>query len=106
MNSLANGENATWYHHENQMITLKVIVQPGSKKNEVLGLHDEALKIKLTTPAIEGRANAALLKFIAQLFDVPKTYVTLKRGDKSRHKTIQIKNSRVRPEDILKRVNR
>ena len=92
---------ATWYHIKNEIITLKIVVQPGSKQNEVIGLHNDALKIKLSTPAIEGRANAALLKFIAQLFDVSKTNITLKRGDKSRYKTIEIRNSLVQPEDVL-----
>lgn len=97
--------DATWYHLKNEMITLKIVVQPGSKQNEVMGLHNDALKIKLTTPAIEGRANAALLKFIAKLFNVSKTNITLKRGDKSRYKTIEIRNSLVHPEDVLMLVN-
>lgn len=93
--------SATWYIQANDIITLKTYVQPGAKNNEITGLHNDALKIRLTAPAIKGRANAALLKYIAELFDVPRANIILKRGDTSRYKTIEIHHSRVNPDNLL-----
>lgn len=97
--------SATWYVQNNNIITLKAYVQPGAKKNEITGLHNQALKIRLTTPAIKGRANAALLKYIAELFDVPNANIILKRGDTSRYKTIEIHHSHINPDDLLMHEN-
>lgn len=93
--------SATWYIRANDLITLKIYLQPGAKQNEITGLHNNALKIRLTSPAIEGRANVALLKYIAELFDVPRANIKLKRGDTSRYKTIEVHNSRVNPDDLF-----
>jgi uncharacterized protein (TIGR00251 family) len=54
-----------WYRRDGETITLTLHVQPGAKRNEIVGLHGNALKIKLAAPPIEGCANDALLKFIA-----------------------------------------
>ncbi|EEZ95781.1 conserved hypothetical protein [Legionella longbeachae D-4968] len=72
-------------------------VQPGAKKSEIVGMHEGVLKIRLNAPPIEGRANKELLKYVAQLFKVPPSQVVLKRGDKSRHKVLLVKNSLVDP---------
>ena len=93
--------NATWYIRGNDLITLKIYLQPGAKQNEMTGLYNDALKIRLKAPAIEGRANEALLKYIAELFDVPRANIKLKRGDTSRHKTIEVHHSRVNPDDLF-----
>ena len=89
-----------WYKYDAEMITLFVYVQPGAKRTEIAGLHGDALKIRLNTPPIDGRANATLLKYLAQLFNVPTRHVTLLRGDKSRHKQLSIIGSSVAPTNI------
>ena len=76
-------------------------MQPGAKRSEIVGLHGEALKIKLAAPPIEGRANEALLKFIADLFAVPLRNTELKQGGQSRHKVVAITGSTVAPESLL-----
>ncbi len=81
------------------MLTLHV--QPGAKRSEIVGLHGDALKIKLVSPPIEGRANDALLKFIADLFAVPLRKVELKQGGQSRHKVVAVIGSKVEPESLL-----
>jgi len=93
----------TWYQKIGDIITLTIYVQPGAKHNEIIGMHGEALKIKLATPPIEGRANIALIRYIATLFEVPLSQVTLKRGAKSRHKTIEVHASQIDPEILLKK---
>jgi len=92
---------ADWYRRNADVITLTLHVQPGAKRSEITGLHGAALKIRLAAPPIEGRANEALLKFIAGLFDVPLRQVELKQGGQSRHKVVAITGSNIEPESLL-----
>ena len=78
------------YQISNNVITLKLYIQPGSKKNEVIGLFEGSLKIKLATQPIEGQANVALIKYLGQLLKVPKSKIILKKGDKSRRKIVDV----------------
>jgi uncharacterized protein (TIGR00251 family) len=91
-----------WHRCTGEVITLTLHVQPGAKRSEICGLHGEALKLKLAAPPIEGRANEALLKYIAGLFDVPTRQVELKQGAQSRHKVVAIIGSCVDPDSLLK----
>jgi len=91
----------SWYRRNGEIITLTLHVQPGAKRSEIVGLHGEALKIKLAAPPIEGRANEALLKFIADLFAVPLRKVELMQGGQSRHKVVAVIGSKVEPEGLL-----
>lgn len=90
-----------WYRISDDVVVLTLHVQPGAKKSEVTGLHGDALKLKLAAPPIEGRANEALLKFIARLFEVPLRQVELKQGEQSRHKVVAVTGSSVDPEALL-----
>jgi uncharacterized protein len=90
-----------WYRRNGETITLALHVQPGAKRSEIAGLHGGALKIKLAAPPIEGRANDALLKFIAVLFAVPLRNTELKQGGQSRHKVVAVSGSKVEPESLL-----
>ena len=90
-----------WYRRTGDVITLTLHIQPGAKRTDVAGLHGEALKIRLAAPPIEGRANEALLKFIAASFGVPLRQVELKQGGQSRHKVVAITGSKVEPESLL-----
>jgi hypothetical protein len=90
-----------WYRHNGDCITLVLHVQPGAKHSAVAGLHGDALKIRLAAPPIEGRANEALLRFIAERFQVPLRNVELKQGEQSRHKRIEVRGSKVLPESLL-----
>lgn len=90
-----------WYRREGTIIKLVLHVQPGAKRTEVIGLHGDALKIRLAAPPIEGRANESLLRFIAGNFDVPLCNVELKQGALSRHKVVLINGSTLEPESLL-----
>jgi len=90
-----------WHHREGDAITLTLHIQPGAKRSEVAGLHGEALKIRLAAPPIEGRANEALLRFIAERFNVPLRNVELKQGEQSRHKRVEVRGSAVEPGSLL-----
>lgn len=90
-----------WYRKNGEVITLTLHVQPGAKRSEITGLHGEALKLKLAASPIEGRANEALLRFIADKFSVPLRQVELKQGGQSRHKVIAIAGSVINPVSLL-----
>ena len=92
-----------WHRREGDAVTLTLHIQPGAKRSELAGLHGDALKIRLAAPPIEGRANDALLKFIAELFGVPQRQVELLRGGQSRHKLVKVSGSAVEPESLLGR---
>jgi uncharacterized protein (TIGR00251 family) len=70
--------------------TLPVRVHPGAKRNEITGTHDGAVKISLTTPPTDGRANDALIAFLAAFLKVPRASITLLTGASSRSKTLRI----------------
>lgn len=90
-----------WYRRSGDVLTLTLHVQPGAKRTEVAGLHGDALKIRLAAPPIEGRANEALLRFIAESFGVPLRQVELKQGGQSRHKVVAVSGSMTAPESLL-----
>jgi len=71
-------------------LLLKLLVQPRSSKNEIAGLHDDALKLRLTTPPVEGRANKAVISFLAKQLRLPKSAVTIQSGQQSREKRLHI----------------
>jgi uncharacterized protein (TIGR00251 family) len=79
-------------------ITLELHCQPGAKRTEIVGTQGSALKIRLAAPPVEGRANAALIAFLAESFGVPKRNVELVRGETGRTKIVRIASPRARPD--------
>ena len=69
---------------------LNVRIHPGARKNAINGIHDSALKISLTTPPVDGRANEALIAFLAEALQIPKSRIALLTGQTSRTKTLRI----------------
>ncbi len=72
------------------MATLRIHVVPNAKIENVVGEHGGAIKIKLRAPAVAGKANAALVDFLAKRLKVPKLKIVLLRGHKSRDKLVRI----------------
>lgn len=91
---------ADWLRENGAALALRVHVQPGAKRSEVVGLHGDALKVRLSAPAIDGRANAALVDFVAQRLRLAKSLVELKSGHKSRRKLLAL--SGVSMDDVLR----
>ena len=71
-------------------VTFSVHVQPRSSRNGICGIHGDAIKLRLTSPPVEGEANRLCAEFLAKLLKVPKSAVTIIAGEKSRHKTIRV----------------
>ena len=73
-------------------ITFKIFVQPRSAKNMIVGLHDDALKIKLTAPPVDNAANKLCVKFLAKSLGVSKSQVEIISGHTSRNKQILLRS--------------
>ena len=71
-------------------LTLDLHIQPGAKKTEVAGLHGEALKIRLSAPPVDGKANDCLIAFLAEALGIPKSRIQLVSGATSRAKRLRI----------------
>jgi uncharacterized protein (TIGR00251 family) len=65
-------------------------IQPRSSRNQLYGIHDNALKIALTAPPVDGKANAELIKFLAKKMGVPKSSVEIVAGETSRKKILRV----------------
>lgn len=85
-------------------VTFKVRVQPRGKKNTVVGLLDDALKIKITAPPVDGAANLLCIKFLSNLLKVPKSALEIISGQTSRIKMIRLTISKQR--DLAAAINR
>ncbi len=70
---------------------LAVRVQPKSSRNEVSGMAEGAVKIRLTAPPVEGQANEALLKFLSKALGVPKGALEIAAGDHGRSKLVRVR---------------
>jgi uncharacterized protein (TIGR00251 family) len=79
-----------WLRAGDGIITLTLHIQPGAKKTEVAGLYGDALKIRLAAPPVDGKANAALIGFVADRLGVAKSAVSLKSGQTSRRKVLEV----------------
>lgn len=73
---------------EKEGVIIAVHIQPRASKNEVCGLHGSELKIRLTSPPVDGAANRLCQEFLSCLFDLSRSRISIKSGDKSRHKRI------------------
>lgn len=80
----------SWLVIEPEQFRLRLYIQPGAKKTIISGEHGDALKIRLAAPPVEGKANLALVAWLANCFAVPQRSVTLLNGEKSRHKQVLI----------------
>ena len=83
---------------------MNVYVQPRASRNRIAGMQGKAIKICITAPPVENKANEAVIRFMADLFGVPKSYVSIKSGRQSRNKKVLISNlALVDAEEILSR---
>jgi uncharacterized protein (TIGR00251 family) len=71
-------------------LILRVRVQPKASRDEICGLQGEALKVRITAPPVDGKANAHLIKYLAKQFGVAKSAITLLSGETGRDKRLHI----------------
>jgi len=77
-------------HESPTGVTFAIKVQPRARKNAVVGTLGNALKVSLTAPPVDGKANQACIDFFAKLLKVPRSSVTIAAGQTSRNKVIRI----------------
>ncbi|HUV68019.1 MAG TPA: DUF167 domain-containing protein [Terracidiphilus sp.] len=86
-------------------VTVAVRAQPGAKKTAIVGVYGEGaaaqLKIAVQAPPVEGRANSALIEFLADKFDVAKSYVELVSGELSRSKVFLVRGVSLERAELL-----
>jgi uncharacterized protein (TIGR00251 family) len=80
----------TWLRLSKEGIVLVLHIQPGVQRTEVVGVYDNALKIRLAAPPVDGKANTALIKFVAERLGVPKSAVHLKSGKTAQRKVLEV----------------
>jgi len=73
-------------------VSFKVYVQPKASKNEITGMHGDAIKIRLTAPPVDGAANKMCLKYLAKCLSVPAFRLEIISGQTSRTKHVLLKN--------------
>jgi hypothetical protein len=71
-------------------ILLKVYLQPRSSKNEIVGPYRDGIKVKVTAPPVEGKANEALIRCLARAWEIPPSSIEILKGHYSREKTVKI----------------
>jgi uncharacterized protein len=92
---------ASWYHWKGDDLVLAIHLQPGSARDALAGIHGERLKIRITSPPVDGRANDHLIRYLAGLFGVPCSRVELLTGHGSRSKRVCIHRPARLPEEIM-----
>lgn len=79
---------AAWLDSDD--LVLKLYIQPKASRDKIVGLHGEELKIAITAPPVDGKANAHLAKYLAKQFKVAKGLIVIEKGELGRHKQIRI----------------
>ena len=69
---------------------LHILLVPNAKENKIYGLFNERLKLYISAPAVDGKANKALIKYLADLFNLKKNQISLIQGEKSHQKTVRL----------------
>jgi uncharacterized protein (TIGR00251 family) len=81
-------------------LLLDVRVLPRASRDEVVGMQGGRLKIKITAPPVDGKANQHLISYLAKLCGVPKSDVTLIKGETGREKSFRIRSPRLVPDEF------
>ena len=85
-------------------LKFNIYVQPRSSRNQVVGLHGDALKVKIAAPPVEGAANKMCIAVLAKALNVPKSAIEIVSGQASRTKRVQVRREKDR--DLLKETER
>ncbi|MBU2965659.1 MULTISPECIES: DUF167 domain-containing protein [Amphritea] len=91
---------ADFYSWQDDSLILRCHLQPKASNDAIVGLHDDSVKIRITAPPIEGKANAHLIKFLAKQFGVAKSSVTILKGELGRQKRVKIEQPKKFPETL------
>lgn len=79
------------YAIDEKGLELNIYAQPGARRSEIVGLYDERIKVRVSSPPVDGKANVELRKFLAAFCGVSKSRVVLLQGEKSKNKKVLLK---------------
>ena len=79
-----------WYDQTEKFVDLYINARPASSRNEIVGIFDDTLKIKVKAPAVEGAANRELVKFLSKMFKIPKSEILFVSGETSKRKRLRL----------------
>jgi uncharacterized protein (TIGR00251 family) len=94
-------DQPAWYQWKDDDLLLSVRVQPKASRDEIIGPLEDALKIRITAPPVEGKANNHLIRFLARTFGVSKSRVEIISGETGRLKRLRIHAPERLPPGIL-----
>lgn len=89
-----------WFRREGADLVLQIQVQPRAKSDTIAGVIGDCLKVRLTAPPVDGRANEHLVAYLAKQFGVPRSHVVLERGASSKRKLLRILSPQKLPENL------
>jgi uncharacterized protein (TIGR00251 family) len=75
--------------------------QPNARADEIVGIHDKRLKIRITAPPVDGKANDHIVKWFSKLFKVPKGHIDILQGELGRQKTLRIQSPKFLPKGFI-----
>ncbi len=81
-------------------LLLRLYIQPKASRDQIVGIHGNELKVAITAPPIDGKANVHLVKYLSKAFKVPRGDINILKGALGRHKYIRILSPRVIPEQV------
>jgi uncharacterized protein len=84
-------------------MVFKVYLQPRSSRNEIVGPYRDGIKVKITAPPVEGKANDALIRFLSEHLKIPSSHIEILKGQHAREKTIRISGVETLPASIRPR---
>ncbi|WP_162618013.1 DUF167 family protein YggU [Shewanella halifaxensis] len=82
-------------------LLLQLYIQPKASRDQIVGLHGEEIKIAITAPPVDGKANAHLTKYLSKAFKVPKGDIEILKGQMGRHKQVRIIAPKLIPAEVL-----
>lgn len=89
---------------EDALVYLEAQITPGARRNEVVGWHDGRLKLKIKAPPVEGKANAEVCRFVAELLGLRPADVSISLGEKSKQKKLAVR--RISGEEMRERLSK
>ncbi len=85
-----NPDEASWLSWDSNSLTIHVVARPGASRRRIVSIDSRGVVVALNSPPEKGRANDELIDFLARIASVPRSTITIVRGDTSRHKTIRM----------------
>lgn len=93
---------AEYYAWQGEDLILHCHLQPKAASDEIVGVHGDRLKIRITAPPVDGKANEHIIKWFSKLFKVPRGDIEILQGELGRQKTLRIRAPKTLPEHIAR----